>query len=82
MTRGEMVLGAKRLRVKNRDETTRGERSLGRNVLLPFQFPCKSSPPPPPTVQVIARKTVRLLSDQKIVFINVISFRGCPFFHK
>ena len=28
------------------------------------------------------RKTVRLLSDQKIVFINVISFRGCPFFHK
>ena len=28
------------------------------------------------------RKTVRLLSDQNIVFINVISFRGCPFFHK
>ena len=28
------------------------------------------------------RKTVCILSDQKIVFINVISFRGCPFFHK
>ena len=28
------------------------------------------------------RKTVCLLSDQKIVFVNVISFRGCPFFHK
>ena len=26
------------------------------------------------------RKTVCLLSDQKIVFVNVISFRGCPFF--
>ena len=26
------------------------------------------------------RKTVRLLSDQNIVFVNVISFRGCPFF--
>ena len=47
MTRGEMVLGAKRLgyggettRVENRGETTRGETtrgetSWGRNVLLP-----------------------------------------------
>ena len=28
------------------------------------------------------RKTVRLVSDQKIVLVNVISFCGCPFFHK
>ena len=27
------------------------------------------------------RKTVCLRSDQKIVFINVISFRGCPFLY-
>ena len=29
------------------------------------------------------RNTVGLLSDQKIVLVNVINFRGCPvFFHK